>query len=172
MTTKSQRMTINRDTTFIEPRKTAVSDEPSEMFFEIIEFLKERYTLNKSVLIVKNENAALSAISTWSNGIRQDGLTLNLPHKESLFERVIDDGRIYTEYFIGSFSGNFFERKLLLDDDSRSFALQPLKSDGQVVGMVGFSSKNPTAFALMEDGDSSDVFSQFAERLLKQKLTA
>ncbi|HEX2897553.1 MAG TPA: GAF domain-containing protein [candidate division Zixibacteria bacterium] len=165
-------MTINRDTTFIEPRKTAVSDEPSEMFFEIIEFLKERYTLNKSVLIVKNENAALSAISTWSNGIRQDGLTLNLPHKESLFERVIDDGRIYTEYFIGSFSGNFFERKLLLDDDSRSFALQPLKSDGQVVGMVGFSSKNPTAFALMEDGDSSDVFSQFAERLLKQKLTA
>ncbi len=143
--------------------------DPSEMFFEIIDFLKERYTLNKCVLIIKHDQAALSAVSTWRNGLRQDGLTLNLPHKESLFEKVLEDGRLYTEYFIDSFSGNFFERKLLLDEQSRSFALQPLKSDGQVLGLVGFSSKNPTAFALMEDGDSAEILNRFAEKLYKQK---
>ena len=169
MTTSSQKMTVCAEISLNDSRKFYVSEEPSEMFFEIIEFLKERYTLNKSVLIIRSEKAVLSAISTWSNGVRQDGLTLNLPHKESLFERVIDDGRIYTEFSIGAFSGNFFERKLLLDEDSRSFALLPLKTDGQVVGLVGFSSKNPTAFALMEDGDSSDIFSQFAEHLSRQK---
>lgn len=169
MTTFNRKMTINKDLTFNEPKKTAVPEEPSEMFFEIIEFLKERYTLNKSVLIIKNENAALSAISTWTNGFRQDGLTLNLPHKESLFERVIDDGRIYTDSFVSSFCGNFFEKKLLLDDDSRSYALKPLKSNGKLVGIIGFSSKNPTAFSLMEDGDSSDLLDQFADRLAQVK---
>jgi len=150
-------------------RVLANQEELSEMFFEIIDFLKERYTLNKCVLIIKHDNAVLSAISTWSNGLRQDGLTLNLPHKESLFEKVLEDGRLYTEYFFGSFSGNFFERKLLLDEQSRSFALQPLKSGGQVVGLVGFSSKNPTPFALMEEGDSADILNRFADRLSKQK---
>ena len=177
MTNYSTRKTYSSETPVFETKSTANDSnrvpanqaEPSEMFFEIIDFLKERYTLNKSVLIIKNENTVLSAISTWSYGVRQDGLTLNLPHQELLFERVLDDGRLYAEFFIGSFSGNFFERKLLLDEESRSFALQPLKSDGKVVGLVGFSSKNPTAFALMEEGDSSDIFNLFAERLLKQK---
>lgn len=150
-------------------RDFANQQDPSELFFDIIDSLKERYTLNKCVLILKRGQEPLSAISTWSNGLRQEGLTLNLPHKESLFEKALEDGRLYTENFNGLFSGNFFERKLLLDDQSRSFALRPLKSDGRVVGMVGFSSTNPTAFALMEDGDSADILDRFADKLCKQK---
>ncbi len=146
----------------------AHQQDPSEMFFEMIDSLKERYTLNKCVLILKHGQEDLSAISTWSNGLRQDGLALNLPHKESLFEKALEDGRLYTENFSGLFSGNFFERKLLLDEQSRSFALRPLKSEGQVVGLVGFSSKNPTAFALMEDGDSVEILNRFADKLYKQ----
>ncbi|MCK4371845.1 MAG: GAF domain-containing protein, partial [candidate division Zixibacteria bacterium] len=89
--------------------------------------------------------------------IARDGLRLNLPVDASLFEKVAEQGHIYTEDFCESFSGNFFERKLLLDDDSRSFVLQPLKSDGRVLGLLGYSSRKPMAFVTFEEGALDDI---------------
>ncbi len=84
---------------------------------------------------------------------------------------MIEDGNLYTESFSDSFSGNFFEQKLLLDPLSQSFALKPLKVEGEVVGMVGFSSHNPTAFALLEEGDSDNLLDRFANKLVKNKIS-
>lgn len=140
----------------------------SELFFELTEYLKEQFSIGKSTLIIRESDSVLSAISTWNHGQRNDGLSLNLPHSQSLFEKVMEHGRLYTEYYSDSFSGNFFERKLLLDDNSKSFALLPLNCDGRIIGLIGFSSENPGAFAMLEEGDSADIINRFAELISKK----
>jgi hypothetical protein len=139
----------------------------SEIFFELTEYLKEPFSISKSVLVIIDDQSMLSAISTWHNGLRHDGLALNLPHADSLFEKVLEHGRPYTELFPQSFSGNFFERKLLLDSTSKSFALHPLKRDGRTIGLIGFSSENSSALALLEEGSSVEIISRFAELISK-----
>ncbi|MEE8405474.1 MAG: hypothetical protein V3S17_08785 [candidate division Zixibacteria bacterium] len=146
--------------------------DPAEIFFEITNHLKDKYEIGKSVLILKQEDSSLSAISTWANGQKRDGLSLSLPPAKSLFEKVIEDGNLYTESFSDSFSGNFFEQKLLLEPLTQSFALKPLKFEGEVIGLVGFSSQNPTAFAMLEEGDSDALLDRFASKLVKKKRTA
>ncbi len=145
--------------------------DPAEIFFEITNHLKDKYKIGKGVLVLKQEDSSLSAISTWANGQKRDGLSLILPPSKSLFEKVIEDGNLYTESFSNSFSGNFFERKLLLEPLTQSFALSPLKFEGEVIGLVGFSSQNPTAFAMLEEGDADALLDRFASKLVKKKKT-
>lgn len=126
--------------------------------------LAQQYPIDKGVLVLRDHEASeLSAISTWHDGVVRDGLRLNLPSQESLFEKVAEDGRVYTEDFCESFSGNFFERKLLLDDDSRCFVVQPLISEGRVKGLLGYSSRRPSAFAMFADGALDDIAERFGE---------
>lgn len=134
----------------------------SESFFELTKYLRRNYDIDKGVLVLIDDGGhRLSAISTWHDGLSRDGLSLNLPADSSLFEKVIEHGQVYTEDFCGAFSGNFFERKLLLDDDSRSFVLQPLKSEGRVLGLLGYSSHRPTAFAMCNEGTFDEVAARF-----------
>ena len=138
--------------------------ELSETFVGLTRRLRVKYPIDKGVLIVREEEGdQLAAISTWHHGTVRDGLKLNLPADSSLFEKVAEDGRTYTEDFCGSFSGNFFERKLLLDDDSRCFVVQPLKSEGRVLGLLGFSSHAESAFAMFEEGALDSVADKFGE---------
>ena len=138
----------------------------SEVFSALTKHLREKFNIDKGVLVLRQEQSAkLAAVSTWENGVCRDGLALGLPKETSLFEQVVRQGDVYTENFCGGFSGNFFERKLLLDEDSRSFVLQPLKSDGQVVGLLGFSSQTPTAFAMFEEGTLEPIAEEFASAI-------
>lgn len=135
----------------------------SEVFSQFTEQLLEKYNISRGVLIlVDPSSSGLAAVSTWHEGTVRDGLSLNLPSESSLFAKIVEDGRVYTEDFCGAFSGNFFERKLLLDEDSRSFAVQPLKIDGQTVGLVGYSSDEPTAFAVFEEGVLEEAAQEMA----------
>ncbi len=149
------------------------NSELVRVFSELTDELKKQYEINKGVLVIRRRDTQrLAAISTWNNGSIRDGLIVSLPPDSSLFEKVAEDGQVYTEGFCQSFSGNFFERKLLLDDDSRSFVVQPLKSDGEVVGLLAYSSTQPTAFSMFEEGDVREATDKFASevRTLIQKI--
>ena len=138
--------------------------ELSETFVGLTRRLRVQYPIDKGVLIVRQEDGdQLAAISTWDHGVVRDGLKLNLPTGSSLFEKVAEHGRTYTEDFCESFSGNFFERKLLLDEHSRCFVVQPLKSEGRVLGLLGFSSHTESAFAMFEEGALDSIASKFGE---------
>jgi hypothetical protein len=125
----------------------------SDEFTHLTTELRREYPIDKGVLVVRNERSRqLAAISTYRDGVVRAGLRLNLPAESSLFEKVAEHGDVYTEDFCESFSGNFFERKLLLEDDSRSFVVHPLKSQGRVLGLLAYSSRLPTAFAMFSEG--------------------
>jgi hypothetical protein len=135
----------------------------SRQFFELTHRLRKKFDISKGVLVLRQEQPPrLAAVSTWKHGQERDGLALNLPHDSSLFEKVAEQGQVYTENFCDAFAGNFFERKLLLDDSSRSFVLQPLKANGRVVGVLGYSSEEPTAFAVCEEGILEEETREFA----------
>lgn len=152
-----------------EPRFRDRSDL-SKTFFSITRELSKKYDIDKGVLVLRHDqDGKLAAISTWQRGLARDGLALNLPTDSSLLEKVAEDGRVYTEEFSGSFSGNFFERKLLLDDDTRSFVVQPLKSEGRVLGLMGFSSAQPCAFAMFEEGTIDNVAEELGS-LIERKI--
>ena len=135
----------------------------SEEFTRLTKRLRKTIAVDKCILVLQrpSENR-LAAVASWDHGVVRDGLAINLPHDNSLFEKVTEDGGLYTENFCGSFSGNFFERKLLIDNESRSFALQPLRHDGHLVGLVGMSSEKPMAFTLLEEGELGEVLDRFA----------
>jgi len=124
-----------------------------DIFFELTRYLKSHFYINRGVLVLRDpDTERLAAVSTWHNGNTRDGLAINLPSESSLFVRVVEGGRVYTEDFCETFSGNFFERKLLLDESSQSFVLNPLRHEGKVVGLLGYSSEEPTAFSVFEEG--------------------
>ncbi|MFQ5499214.1 MAG: GAF domain-containing protein [Candidatus Zixiibacteriota bacterium] len=130
------------------------SETDSELFLEYTRALQNQFNISQGVLVLVDPvDNKLAAVSTIHNGSLRDGLRIRLPAESSLFSQVVDQSSIYNEEFVDTFSGNFFERKLLLDEDSRSFVLQPLKHDARVVGLVGFSSQQPAAFAMFEEGD-------------------
>ena len=153
-----------RDIERINPRDFS----PSEAFIELSRRLKQKYPITRGALILKDKEH-LSAVSTWNHGFGADGLIINLPENSSLFRQVVDDGRTYAESFIGGFSGNFFEQKLLLDEDTQAFVLQPLKVDGKVIGLLGYSSEDPDAFALFEDGTLDEVADSLAAKIASHR---
>lgn len=141
----------------------------SDLFFELTQKISTKYDIDKGLLVLRRRKSdSLSAVSMWSNGDLRDGLSIKLPVESSLFEQVAAQGQVYSEEYCGAFSGNFFERKLLIDDCSKSFVLQPLNYDGEVIGLLGYSSKNPTAFATFEEGELDKVAADFAKTIWKK----
>lgn len=138
----------------------------TQSFSNLTDELNNEIEINKGVLVIRMQDThELAAISTWNNGVLRDGLMVTLPGKSSLFEKVAEDGSVYTEDFCSSFSGNFFERKLLLDDNSRSFMVLPLKAEGKVVGILAYSSVEPIAFAVFEEGKFKNRAEKFASEI-------
>ena len=136
----------------------------SELFAEFTHKLRSKFRISKGVLVLRRRpGEPLSAISTWSRGETLDGLSIKLPDQPSLFERVVAAGRTYWENITDLFTGNFFEKKLLIDEASRSFVLQPLRYDGEVIGLVGYSSSDSTDFSSFEEDDIQRSTNEFAE---------
>lgn len=136
----------------------------SELFQRLTLMISRSVSINKGVLIVQQDGTEqLAAVSTWDHGTIRDGLSLTLPRESSLFSQVASDGQTHRRIGTDDFSGNFFERKLLLDDKSRSFILHPLKSEGRIVGLVGYSSHEAADFTCITDGRFDEATSTLAD---------
>ncbi len=145
----------------------------SDIFCELTRRLEIKFDIHKGVLVIRNqdENSFL-AVSTWNNGEFLDGLAISLPTEPSLFEQVAADGQVFSDSYGGIFSGNFFEKKLLLDSNSKSYVLHPLKHEGQIIGMIGYSSHEDLAFSVFEEGILLDITSKFAKVISEKRLNS
>ena len=134
----------------------------SDIFFDFTEWYNSQYKINKSVLVLRSmTDLSLSAVSTWEDGARRDGLTLRLPMENSLFEQVIGNGKTFHALLSDDFSGNFFEKKLLLNNSTKSYILQPLKYKNDIIGLIGFSSDSTEIYS----DDKKSIFSETSSKL-------
>ena len=124
-----------------------------ELFSELTRRLKAHFNIDRGVFILRSADGEyFSAVSTWNDNKVRNNISINLSAEPSLISKVAENGIVFSDSITNEFSGNFFERKLLFNDDSQSYVLQPLKHEGQVVGMLGYSSIDPTAFSTFEEG--------------------
>jgi len=140
------------------------SKELSDLFGNLIHRLNSKYQINRGVLLLHLvEGEPLTVISLWENGELRDGLLIKLTAKSSLFEQVMAHNQVYIEDFSASFSGSFFEKKLFLDEESKTFVLQPLRFQNNIFGLIGFSSATPMAFTVFEEPQTQRLISAFAD---------
>jgi hypothetical protein len=122
------------------------------MFFEFTRILEQGFAIRKGLLALREASQTrFLAAASWGVRKGRRNLSLRLPGVSSLFEKVAEDGRGYMDSLPESFDGRHLERRLLLDDDTQSFILRPIKFEGRVVALLGYSSDRVDAFAALED---------------------
>ena len=170
MTAQRNYLTEERDLSFNFESDIPPNAKISEIFCEITRRLEIKFNICKGVLVIRNHNEnTFLAISTWNKGEFLDGLAISLPTAPSLFEQIASDGNVYSDTYGGIFSGNFFEKKLLLNDNSRSYVLHPLKHEGEIAGMIGYSSEVEMAFSVFEEGILNNIANQFAKIISERR---
>jgi len=143
------------------------SAEPADIFADLTHELQKKYHISKGVLIVRGQKGTqYEAIAMFTKTGETRRLSLKLPTKSSLFEIAAEDGGIYTENYYGLFSGNNFEKNLLLDKNTESFMLHPIKCDGRVVAIIGYSSDVTDAFITFDDDMLAEVGEQLGHRIV------
>ena len=143
----------------------------SELFIKLTQDLQRSFAISKGLLVIRENNATqFIATSSFSQRKTRKNLSLRIPSVSSLFEKVAEGGTLYTENCSEFFSGNSFERNLLMDNKSRSFILQPLKHEGQVIGILGYSSDEVSAFTVFETGLLDTVAGLIASRISGKRI--
>ena len=138
----------------------------SELFIKLTQDLQASFAISKGLLVIReNDTTQFIATASFSERKTRKNLSLRIPSVSSLFEKVAEGGTLYSENCSEFFSGNSFERNLLMDNNSRSFILQPLKYEGQVVGILGYSSDEVSAFTVFETGLLDTVAGLLASRI-------
>jgi transcriptional regulator with GAF, ATPase, and Fis domain len=136
----------------------------SDIFMELTRRLKSKYEINRGVFIMRSRtDAKFSAISTWNEDKIRNNISINVSMEPSLVEKVAENGVVFSECSTCEFSGNFFERNLIIGSDSQSYVLQPLKHEGKVVGMLGYGSVCSTAFSTIDEGALDKFAETFGE---------
>lgn len=137
--------------------------DPRVMFSEFSRLLESEFEIRKGFLALREgDQTRFLAVASWKQDGARRNLSLRLPKGPSLFEKVAESGQIYSENFAELFDGNLIERRLLLDDDTVSFMLRPLKRDGRVVALLGYSSDVPDAFETIQEGMIDAAFDRLA----------
>ena len=133
--------------------------DPRALFNRLSRSLLQEFDIKKGFLALREgDQTRFLAIAAWKEGKTRKNLSLRLPNISSLFEKVVESGQIYSENFAALFDGNYMERQLLLDDDTVSFMLRPLKHDTRVVALIGYSSEVSEAFVAFEEGLLDPIF--------------
>lgn len=137
--------------------------DPRAAFAQFSRLLERLLEIRKGFLALREGNQTrFLAIASWKDDGTQRTLSLRLPQAASFFEKVAEHGQLYSESITQFFDGNTVERRLLFDEDTVSFMLRPLKYDGQLVGLLGYSSDVPEAFVTVESGQLDPAFEQLA----------
>lgn len=144
-------------------------DDPMDTFANFSRLLETRFEIKKGFLALREgDQTRFLAVASWKKDKVRKKLSLKLPNTSSLFEKVAESGQIYAENFATLFDGNFIERQLLLDDTTESFMLRPLKHEGRVVGLIGYSSEVPDAFVTIQEGYIDAAFESLGDCLGKR----
>jgi hypothetical protein len=139
------------------------SRDPRVLFSEFSRVLESEFEIRKGFLALREgDQTHFLAVASWKQDGTRKNLSLRLPQAPSLFEKVAESGQIYSENFAELFDGNLIERQLLFDDDTVSFMLRPLKHEGRVVALLGYSSDVPDAFETIQEGTIDAAFDKLA----------
>jgi hypothetical protein len=133
----------------------------NKLFFAIAKKLNRAFDITSAVLVIRSvRDSSLKVIAIKKDHYSREGLALTLPDRDSLLYNVLRKASLHTEYIVENFSGNFIEKKLLLDDKSRTLAICPIISNNSVSGLLCLASPSSSAFELFENGALDSILKQ------------
>jgi hypothetical protein len=132
-----------------------------KLFFAITKKLGRLFSISTAVFVVHSAvDNHLKVIAIKRPNYTGEGLALTLPEKDSLLYSVFKRGTIYTENCLTGHAGNFIEKKLFPEDQTKSLAVCPIKFDGSVSGLLCFASPSAFAFENLEDSLADEMMRQ------------
>ena len=138
----------------------------NQLFFSLVKKLNKFFSINRSVLVVYSaRDDSLKVLAMKRDRGTCEGLAVTLPDKDSLLYRIFHERMIYTENYPSSFEGNFVERRLLIDDCTKSLLVWPIRSDGFCNGLICLSSPVIYAFELIAEGCLEYVVDRFGKEV-------
>ncbi len=130
----------------------------NKLFFSFTKKLNRFLPISRAALVLYSKrDGHLKVIALKAESARE-GLALSLPKKNSLFYRVFDSRSIYTADYPFYFSGNFVERKILIDQDSKSILVTPLMTGGKIYGLICLASPQEAAFRFYDHSIMERIF--------------
>ena len=118
-----------------------------QFFFAVTKKLYKIFSISAAILVLhSNRDHSLRVIDIKKAGYSGEALSLILPDKDSLLYSVYRDETIFSESDPDKFNGNFLERKLLLDQTTKSLVICPINDDGRISGLLCLASSLPSAF--------------------------
>ncbi len=140
-----------------------------QLFFSIVKKLNKFFSLSRAILVVRSpKDNNLKVIALKGQKIARQGLALTLPEKNSLLYNVCECCKMYTQNFPTHFEGNFIEKKLLIDDETSSIAICPIRNNGSIHGLLCLASPIIYAFDMFGQGFLDSVLEQFGRRIKKE----
>lgn len=140
-----------------------------ELFFSLIKKLNKFFSLSKAILVVHSaKDNTLKVIAMKGRRRSWQGLALSLPEKDSLLYKIFRGKKIYSQNYPDVFGGNFIEKKLLLDTDTCSIVICPIKSNGSIHGLLCLTSPMLYAFGMFEEGFLEGVLERFSGFIEKE----
>jgi len=149
---------------------TALTDrqDPRDIFSVFTRHLEKVYAIKRGFLAIRDGDLTrFTAVASWRQGHERRNLSLALPQRGSLLQKVAEDGQVYAETFAQLYDGNMIERRLLMDDDTQAFMLRPLKHAGRVVAMLAYASDDENAFAAFNESVIDPLIDRFAEAIAR-----
>lgn len=139
-----------------------------ELFMKLCSKLDKFFAINRASLAIYDEFDDLMKISHIKiDKDYKNGVQINILAPETLMKRVLDDGNIYVRNFFQYIDGLELEKKILLDDSSKSLAIIPLIWEGEKVGTFNLTSKSYLAFSLLESHLFDYLFAKTAQKLIE-----
>lgn len=138
------------------------SQNINKLFFSFIKKFNRHLPISRAALILHSaKDDTLKMIALKAERARE-GLTLTLPKENSLLYRVFRTNAIYTADYPFYFSGNFFERKILIDLETKSVLITPILTGGNNFGLVCLTSPQESAFKEYDEYTMERVFGKLA----------
>lgn len=139
-----------------------------ELFMKLCAKLDKFFAINRASLAIYDEYNDQMKISHMKVGKEyKNGVLINIMASKTLMKRVLDDGNIYVRNFFQFIDGLELEKKILLDNSSRSLAIIPLIWEGEKIGTFNLTSKSYLAFSLLELHLFDFLFTKTAQKLIE-----
>jgi len=130
----------------------------NKLFFSFLKKFNRYLPVNRAALVIHSGRDKTLKVIALKGETAREGLALTLPAENSLLHRVYNSRAVYIANQPFYFSGNFIERKILLNPETKAVMVAPLFDGGNIFGLICISSQREGAFEGCDQGILDKVF--------------
>jgi hypothetical protein len=118
-----------------------------KLFFAVAKKLAKIFPISTAILVTHSkQDNQLRIVDVKKAGYSAENLALIVPNRNSFLYMAYVNQEACHDFVPDIFDGNFLERKLLIDENTKTLAILPLNNDGYRAGLLCLASDRTSAF--------------------------